>query len=37
MRADFDYVLALYDREHNLFNKYYPEDMARTLVSLKIC
>ena len=29
MRADFDYVLALYDREHNLFNKYYPEDMAR--------
>ena len=29
MRADFDYVLALYDREHNLFDKYYPEDMAR--------
>jgi len=29
MMADFDYVLALYDREHNLFNKYYPEDMAR--------
>ena len=29
MRADFDYVLALYDREHHLFDKYYPEDMAR--------
>ena len=29
MRADFDYVLALYDREYHLFDKYYPEDMAR--------
>jgi len=29
MRADFDYVLALYDQKHNLFDKYYPEDMAR--------
>lgn len=29
MRADFDYVLALYDRKHNLFDKYYPEDIAR--------
>jgi len=29
MRADFDYVLGLYEREHHLFDKYYPEDMAR--------
>lgn len=28
MKADFDYVLALYLREHNLFDKYYPEEMA---------
>lgn len=29
MKTDFDYVLALYDREYHLFDKYYPEDMAR--------